>query len=124
MDVKTILYWASTAIVSVAMLGSAIAYLGGSMTAGLAELGYPSYFAYILGSWKGLVAPALLVPGVRRLKEWTYAGLLFTFTGAAVSHAAVGDGLVHTLIPLVFLGVLAPSYVLVDEVRFRHVHHE
>ena len=35
---------------------------------------------------------ALLVPRAPRLKEWAYAGAVFTYTGAAASHLAVGDG--------------------------------
>lgn len=34
---------------------------------------------------------AILVPGLPRLKEWAYAGIFFGMTGAAASHAFVGD---------------------------------
>jgi heme A synthase len=54
-------------------------------------LGYPSYVLIILGAWKLAATAALLAPGVPRLKEWAYAGVFFNMTGAAASHAFVGD---------------------------------
>ncbi len=55
------------------------------------ELGYPMYFATILGAAKVAVLVALLTPGHPRTKEWAYAGLFFVYGGAAASHLAVGD---------------------------------
>ena len=62
----------------------------------------------ILGLWKVLGAIALLVPRFPPLKEWAYAGIFFNVTGAAASHAAVGDYCIyafHVLVNL-FLAVL------------------
>jgi DoxX-like family len=56
----------------------------------VAHLGYPSYFLVLLGSWKVLGAVALLVPRRALLKEWAYAGVFFTYTGAIVSHLTTG----------------------------------
>ena len=54
------------------------------------QLGYPSYFLIILGIWKLLGAVALAIPRFPRLKEWTYAGVIFNFTGAIASHCIAG----------------------------------
>jgi len=54
------------------------------------NLGYPSYFLVLLGTWKVLGAVALAVPGRPVLKEWAYAGAFFTYTGAIVSHLTTG----------------------------------
>ncbi|MFN0220947.1 DoxX family protein [Paenibacillus sp. KR2-11] len=54
-------------------------------------LGYPVYFLTVIGVWKVLGAIAILVPGLPRMKEWAYAGIFFEMTGAAASHAFVGD---------------------------------
>ena len=54
------------------------------------NLGYPSYFLVLLGTWKVLGAVALAVPGRPVLKEWAYAGAFFTYTGAIASHLTTG----------------------------------
>jgi hypothetical protein len=33
----------------------------------------------------------ILLPGLKLVKEWAYAGLFFVMTGALISHLAVGD---------------------------------
>jgi hypothetical protein len=72
------------------------------------NLGYPSYFLVLLGSWKVLGAVALLVPRRPLLKEWAYAGAFFTYTGAIVSHLTTG----YALNELPLLGVLTALTVL------------
>lgn len=56
------------------------------------HLGYPLYFLHIIGVWKLLGVVAILIPKFPVLKEWAYAGFVFTMTGAIFSHLAVGDG--------------------------------
>jgi uncharacterized membrane protein YphA (DoxX/SURF4 family) len=79
---------------------------------GLAHLGYPVYFATILGMWELFGAVAIVAPGLPRVKEWAYAGMLFTLTGAALSHAASGDPVGKVLLPLVVLGAVVVSWTL------------
>jgi uncharacterized membrane protein YphA (DoxX/SURF4 family) len=85
--------------------------------AGMAHLGYPAYFATLLGIWKLLGVVAILAPGFPRVKEWAYAGIFFDLTGAAVSHAASGDGAANVLTPLVILAVVIASYMLRPDSR-------
>ena len=115
---KTIAYWTSTSILSLAMLASGAAYLTGAMNEDMAHLGYPTHFIVLLGTWKLLVAPALLAPGFAQLKQWAYAGLFFTFTGAAVAHTAAGDGIAGVAPPIVMLILLLTSLTLHRAVRF------
>jgi hypothetical protein len=75
-------------------------------------LGYPPYLLIILGGWKLLSAPALLAPGLPRLKEWAYAGIFFDLTGAAASHAFSGDPTGKVATPLVLLLTAATSWAL------------
>jgi uncharacterized protein (DUF924 family) len=114
MTLRTKGYWLATGL-----LAADFAYVGTSALLGapfivdaLAHLGYPRYFAAILGSWKVLGAIALLVPGRPRLKEWAYAGIFFDLTGAALSHAATGDGVAAIAAPVVLLGVWLASWTL------------
>ena len=78
----------------------------------MTHLGYPVYFASILGLWKLLGAIAIVAPGFPRLKEWAYAGFFFDLTSAAVSRAAVGDGVADILAPLGFLALVLASWAL------------
>ena len=71
----------------------------------LDRLGFPPYFATILGISKILALVAILLPRTPRLKEWAYAGLVFVYVGAAACHVAIGDTLGNVLTPLV-LGVI------------------
>jgi hypothetical protein len=76
------------------------------------HLGYPPYFSTMLGIWKLLAAVALLAPRRPLLKEWAYAGLFFDFSAAIVSHAAVRDGVVSFIGPIVSIGALFASWYL------------
>jgi DoxX-like family len=76
------------------------------------HLGYPSYFLVLLGCWKLLAAAALLIPGRPLLKEWAYAGVFFTYTGAIVSHLATGYGLAEVGMLAVLTGLTVLSWAL------------
>src|SRR5215467_2897616 len=82
--IRTAGYWVSTALAALAFasLGAANLAHAAPIVHGLTHLGYPAYFATIIGSWKLLAAIALLAPRLDRAKEWAYAGMFFTLTGA------------------------------------------
>lgn len=111
---RTIAYWIAT------IFGPASFVIGGylhlvrdpQVMATLAHLGYPAYFATILGTWKLLGAIAIVAPGLPRLKEWAYAGFFFDLTGAAATRAFVGDGAADILAPLGFLALVMASRAL------------
>jgi uncharacterized membrane protein YphA (DoxX/SURF4 family) len=77
---------------------------------GLARLGYPAYFATILGVWKLLGVVAIVTPGHMRLKEWAYAGFFFVLTGAAMSHAVSHDAAPKVLVPVLLLVLVMTSW--------------
>jgi uncharacterized membrane protein YphA (DoxX/SURF4 family) len=112
--IKNIAYWITT------ILGPASFVIGGVLNLSQTEqvlatmhhLGYPAYFASLLGIWKLLGAIAIVVPGLPRLKEWAYAGFFFDLTAAAVSRAAVGDSAGDIVAPLVFLALVLASWAL------------
>ena len=76
------------------------------------DLGYPPYFATILGTAKLLAAAALLTPGSPRLKEWAYAGILINMVGACASHLAAGNPPVSTIAPATFAVTALASWRL------------
>jgi uncharacterized membrane protein YphA (DoxX/SURF4 family) len=114
MTTRTFGYWATTGLLGLAFAAGGAADLSGApeVMSGMAHLGYPAYFAVILGGWKLLGALAVLVPGLPRLKEWAYAGMAFDLTGAAISHAVVGDGIAKVSIPLFLFGLAVASWAL------------
>jgi DoxX-like family len=112
--VKNIAYWVTTVLGPTSfVIGGVIGLTGGEqVAASLNHLGYPVYFASLLGAWKLLGAIVLTVPGLPRLKEWAYAGFVFDLTAAAFSHTAVGDAAGDVIGPLVFLGLVLASWAL------------
>lgn len=79
---------------------------------GLRHLGYPEYFGNALVVFKILGVIALIVPKApKRIKEWAYAGFIFDFLFASISHFAV-DGLgFAAFFPLIILAILMVSYI-------------
>jgi len=107
-------YWVTVGIFSALYTFSSVMDLFsvGPAHITLAELGYPAYVATILGLWKLGGVVVLLSPGLPRLKEWAYAGILFDLTGGLASHLFHGDALPKPIIPIVFLAIAMTSYVL------------
>jgi len=76
------------------------------------DLGYPSYLATILGTAKILAAVVLLAPGLPRLKEWAYAGILINMIGAAASHVAMHQSITNLIATAMFAGLAILSWAL------------
>ena len=81
-----------------------------SALAVFAELGYPAYFAVILGVAKLLGSIALVAPVPRTVREWAYAGFTIDVTCAIASLLAIGKPAGALVIPYVALAVLLVSY--------------
>jgi hypothetical protein len=87
-------------------------------TIGTRPLGYPDYFAYALIICKALGVLAISLPAVpAKLKEWAYAGLTYNLIFAFISHAVVDKNVGFMVMPLVFLGILAVSYIYNPKIR-------
>jgi uncharacterized membrane protein YphA (DoxX/SURF4 family) len=121
----TLTYRISTWLVVAIMGLSGIAYLLRleHFAASTRELGYPAYLMTILAVAKLLGVTALLVPRFDRLKEWAYAGFTFNLLGAAWSHTAVGQ-YDHAALALLWLGVLATSYLSLRKLRHLQGNHQ
>jgi hypothetical protein len=109
--VLKIVYWATT-IIAAAMLLLDVIYLAGSaqVVAAINHLGYPQHLRLVLGFAKPAAGVVLLLPGLRVLKEWAYAGVSFAWSMAFLAHRLAGDGTVAFL-PLVLLALLVVSYL-------------
>jgi len=90
---KLIWYWIITCILSFCIFfgGLTQALQMKQTVEGFKPLGYPTYFISLIGIWKMLGVVAILIPGFKLLKEWAYAGIFFTMTGAVISHIARND---------------------------------
>ncbi len=113
-----ILYWVFTGLLSAFMIFSAIPdtmVVKDAVDLISGHLGYPKYIIPFLGVAKLLAAIVIIIPGVRRLKEWAYAGIVFDLGGATYSSIAMKDpfwgpqgGWVFMFLPFL---VLALSYI-------------
>jgi uncharacterized membrane protein YphA (DoxX/SURF4 family) len=118
MKTLKITYWVSTGIVTLMMTYSAYAYLTQpAITVAFKHLGYPDYFRIELAVAKLLGAIFLLIPAAARIKEWAYAGFLFTFISAFIAHNASGDPIANRITPLVFLIFWAVSYITYHKIN-------
>lgn len=89
-----ILYWVSTGLLSLLMLGSSTMYLiKTEMVQGIfLSLGYPPRIVIPLAVLKILGIVAIISNKNKTLKEWAYFGFLIDFSLALEAHLAVKDG--------------------------------
>ena len=115
MKKNKIIFWTATIIITLwegVMPLSTLLFAPEYVNVGTKPLGYPDYFAYALIICKVLGVFAIAYPRTpAKLKEWAYAGLTFNLIFAFISHAYVDKNIGFMLMPLVFLGILAVSYV-------------
>ena len=106
-----IIYWIATSLVALGMFASGLQQVLHTQTIMdlMIPLGYPSYFFYIIGTWKILAVIAILLPGFKLLKEWAYAGLFFVMTGALLSHFFIGDFAAKSIMGPIFQTVFIIS---------------
>jgi DoxX-like family len=112
--IRTITYWTFTVLLVFELVAGSVWNLLQIewVRLQLTHLGYPLYFAYILGVWLIGGAAVIIAPGFPRLKEWAYAGSFFQFSGAVASHLLAGDGARAWLTPLVFAMFVVVSWAL------------
>jgi len=111
---KLIWYWIITGLLSFFLFTGGLfqALLMKGVIDGFKPLGYPIYFIALIGIWKMLGIIAILVPKFKLLKEWAYAGLFFTMTGAVISHIASNDIKPQIIAPIVFSIFIVLSWYL------------
>lgn len=114
LKLKSLSYWVITALIAF-FIGSGgaaeLARVPGTVQ-GLVQLGYPVYFATIIGFWKLAGAIAILVPRFPRLKEWAYAGIFFNMTGAAATSLFTHSAAWHLVVELVIAALTVASWAL------------
>jgi hypothetical protein len=113
------IYRGATALATLSLTAIALGDLirAPEIVDGLTHLGYPAYFATILGVWKLLGVAAIATPGHLRVKEWAYAGFFFVLTGAAMSHAVAHDPAATVLVPVAVLVLVMTSWSAAPRVQ-------
>jgi hypothetical protein len=115
---KTIGYWTTTGLLVFCMTGGFFEVIALKPTVeGIMRLGYPAYIIPALGVGKILAILAILWPGLPRLKEWAYAGILFNMLGAIVSHVAYHDPPWIFVVTFAIVGITMTSWALRPESR-------
>jgi hypothetical protein len=106
-------YWTITGLMASFMFMASIPDLlhAAQAVAIFRHLGYPSYLLRFLGTAKCLGVIAILAPGLPRLKEWAFAGLIFDLLGALYSHVSVGDPASVWLFPVLGLTLVTGAYL-------------
>lgn len=90
---------------------------------GIKHLGYPEYFGSALVIFKILGVLVLVIPSIpKNVKEWAYAGFGFDFIFASISHFAVDGVNFQSFFPLIFLVILAISYIYYHKIeRYKNI---
>jgi uncharacterized membrane protein YedE/YeeE len=88
---KTV-YWIFTALLAAFTLLTSISQIAKfkSSVDVMTILGFPLYMLPFLGFAKLLGVVGLFITRSQRIVEWSYAGILFDFLGAAYSMIAIG----------------------------------
>lgn len=94
---NTILYYATTGLISLGILGGAMQYLtmnerivaafSYEMDGEFNAIGFPAWLIYPMAIAKILGIAALWAPVPRWIREWAYAGLFFNLLLAVGAHA-------------------------------------
>lgn len=92
--------------------GRSLVFAGDPVDVVVSSLGYPGYVLLFLGILKLVGAMVIAAPGLRRLKEWAYAGSFFQIALAAGSHAIVGTGTANLVYPIVVMLLTLVSWAL------------
>lgn len=88
---------------------------------GISHLGYPQYFGNALVIFKVLGVLALVITNLpKRIKEWAYAGFVFDFLFASISHGVVDGINFQTFLPLIVLLILMVSYINYNRLYTQH----
>jgi hypothetical protein len=105
-------YWISTAVFSLMMAFSGIAYLTNEkMHQEFTRIGFPSYFRIELAIAKLIGVCVLIFPFPEKLKEWAYTGFAIDLASAVIAHIAVGDDARKVVNPIAVGVIFLISYL-------------
>ena len=113
MKSRKIIYWISTALLILFLIGTGISdvLMIEQVRESIGRLGYPGYLLPFLGVLKILGAIVILLPPLRGVHQGAYAGIFFYGLGAGYSHVAFGDPVATALPGMLVMFLTAASYL-------------
>ena len=125
MKKNKIIFWIATGILAAMMLFSAYGYLTNKeMKGAIVHLGFPNYFRVELAIAKIIGVLVLLIPSIpKEIKDMAYVGFAITFISAFIAHTSSGDPLSVAIMPLIFLGILAVSFIYSKKLIIKNYEH-
>jgi hypothetical protein len=110
MKTTKIIYWVTTSIIC--LFASTAIFMNTEMAKeGTAHLGIPRWLGLEVSISQLIGLVLLIIPAIpARFKEWAYVGFGILYLTAAHAHIAVGDPIGHTVMAIVFFGLLLVSY--------------
>ena len=110
MKTTKIIYWVTTGIICL-FASTAIMMNSEMAKEGTAHLGIPRWLGLEISISQLIGLVLLIVPAIpARVKEWAYVGFGILYISAAIAHISVGDPIGHTIMAIVFFGLLLLSY--------------
>ncbi len=106
--VKT-LYWIFTIMFAALMIYSSYGSIlvnDDAKTLIHEQLGYPVYFIPFTGYAKLIGSLMILIPGLKTIKEWAYAGLFFDLIAVVYSSIAVAKGTLDPMIAFMLVWIV------------------
>jgi hypothetical protein len=114
MKKNKIIYWTATALISFVMIFS----IYKMYTPEYDSFQLPNYFRMELTVFKILGLIVLLLPQFPlRIKEWAYAGFGITLISACIAHYSIGESLLRSLEPVIFLTILIASNIYLYKMK-------
>lgn len=106
--VKT-LYWIFTIMFAALMIFSSYGSIlvnDDAKTLIHEQLGYPVYFIPFTGYAKLIGSLVILIPGLKTIKDWAYAGLFFDLIAVVYSSIAVAKGTVDPMMSFMLVWIV------------------
>ena len=114
MKKNKIIYWVLTGLMCFGLgLGAVFNAMSSPESVELIShhLGFPPYMVPFVGVAKLCAIAVILMPGLSRLKEWAYAGLVYDLVGAIYSHISIGAPASEWAPIFILILFIAGSYV-------------
>lgn len=124
MKKEKIIFWVTTGIFSLTMLLSANMYLtSAEVKEGFVQhLGIPDYLRIELAAAKILGSLALFLPFLPKgFKYFAYTGFTINLISAFIAHIALGDPAGDVIKPIIFLALLAASFIYYNKLEKQNV---